>query len=164
MNLKEGSRTYSYMVSGIVPGLDASSFPLKDSAGNDLNCNYLKVDLYYTNEQQKDAICIAYIEPFGLGTTNQSILNHVNIAEEYTTDDVAAGNVSGIFGEVIVARPDGINKGTAIFKCDNQQIISSVNVHLHEDFSTRGLIKMVFTYGSILYFNQLRQPLYSRGT
>jgi hypothetical protein len=162
MQLQEGKRTYSYMVSGVTAGLAASGFPLVDSSGNRMNCNYLEVRLHYKNKNDAGAVAVVYVEPSGTGLTNYSMVEYPTISEEYNSTQVVAGDVSGICGAIISADPrTSIDR--AIFKADNGALIDSANIHVHEDFSQKGVIDLILTYGNITPFNTLRLDRYDRG-
>lgn len=160
--LNEGKRTYSYMLSGVEPGLTASGFPFHDSDGDRMKCNFAQVTVHYSNKNDADAVAVVYAEPSGSGHTSKSIVDNITIAEEYNTTEAVAGNVSGTCGAVLLAA-DKSPRDTHIFKADNGALIDSVNLHVHEDYSTKGTINIVITYGNITPFNTLRQDRYDRG-
>ena len=166
LNLNDGERTYGYAVSGIAMDGDASGFPFVDSAGNRIKCNYarIKVDYDYGNNEQRDH-CIAWIEPSGPSShTAFSITAHPAIANEITTDDIAAGNVSGVYGQVVFA--DIKNPGVVEFKCDNTEIMDSVNIRLEDhpkNAQHAGSVTIELVYGNVTPFNLIRQDRYDRG-
>ena len=123
LNLNSGDRTYGYAVSSVIMNGDASGFPFVDSGGNRIKCNYARVEVHYDYglTDIRDH-CVAWIEPSGPSShTAHSITVDVNIANEVTTDDIAAGNVSGVYGQVTFA--DISNPGIVEFKCDNTEIM-----------------------------------------
>ena len=160
--LHEGKRTYSYMLSSVESGTTASGFPFHDSNGDRMNCNFAQVTVHYTNKNDAGAVAIVYAEPSGSGHTSKSMVDNITIAEEYNTTEAVAGNVSGTCGAVLLA---GVNcpRDTHIFKADNGALIDSVNLHVHEDYSTKGTINIIITYGNVTPFNIIRQNRYDKG-
>ena len=87
-----------------------------------------------------------------------------NIANEYTTADIAAGNVSGVYGEAIFTAVN--TPGVVEFKSDNQTIMDSVNIKIADhpkNSSHAGDITIELTYGNITPFNPQRYGRYDRG-
>lgn len=168
MDLIAGERTYSYAVSAITEGTTASGFPFVDSSGVRIKCNYAKVVVHYdhdSNGDEKDH-AVAWIEPSGPNQlTNFSMVDDSNISQEYTTADIAAGNVSGVLGQCVFAAVN--TPGIAEFKCDNGAIMDSLNIKFKDhpkNPSHAGDIAIEITYGNITPFNTLRQDRYDRGS
>lgn len=167
MNLIAGERTYSYAVSAVSPGTAASGFPFVDSSGGRIKCNYAKVMVHYdydTNGDERDH-ALAWIEPSGSNQTAFSVVDDANISQEYTTDEIVAGNVSGVLGQCVFAAVN--TPGVAEFKCDNGSIMDSMNIRIEDhpkNSSHSGDITMELTYGNITPFNTLRQDRYDRGS
>jgi hypothetical protein len=168
MDLTAGERTYSYAVSSVAPGTEASGFPFVDSSGGRIKCNYAKVMVHYdyggsqTGGEKDHAL--VWIEPSGPNQlTAFSMVDDSNIAQEYTTEEIAAGNVSGVFGQCVFAAVN--TPGVAEFKCDNGAIMDSVNMKVedHPFQATEGVITIELVYGNITPFNTLRQDRYDRG-
>ena len=165
--LNEGKRLYSYAVSSVPAGTEASGFPFVDSSGNRIKCNYARIVAHYdydSNGDERDHAVI-WIEPSGPAQlTEGSIVDDPNIAHEYTTEDIAAGNVSGVCGEAIFAAVN--TPGVAVFKCDNISIMDSVNIIVVDhpkNQSHEGEITLELTYGNISPFNPHRYERYDRG-
>ena len=168
MDLVAGERTYSYAVSSVAPGTEASGFPFVDSSGGRIKCNYAKVIVHYDygGSQiggEKDH-ALVWIEPSGPNQlTAFSMVDDADIAQEYTTEKIVAGNVSGVFGQCVFAAVN--TPGVAEFKCDNGAIMNSVNMKVedHPFGATTGDITIEITYGNITPFNPRRQDRYDRG-
>ena len=166
LELNSGERTYGYAVSGVPAGTEASGLPFVDSAGNRINCNYCRVMVHYdadSNGDERDH-AIVWVEPSGSGHTDFSMTVDPNIAQEYSIDDVAAGNVSGVNGQAVFASLG--NNGVSEYKCDNGAIIDSVNVKVEDhpkNPSHAGSITIELVYGNVTAFNTLRQDRYDRG-
>ena len=165
-DLIAGERTYSYAVSAITEGTTASGFPFVDSSGGRIKCNYAKVLVHYdhdTNGSERDH-AVAWIEPSGNQLTAFSMVDDSDISQEYTTADIAAGNVSGVLGQCVFA---SVNvPGVAEFKCDNGAIMDSLNMKFEDhpkNSSHAGDITIELIYGNITPFNTLRQDRYDRG-
>jgi len=165
--LNEGKRLYSYAVSSVSAGTEASGFPFVDSSGNRIKCNYARIVAHYdpdSNGDERDH-AVFWIEPSGPAQlTEGSIVDDSNIAHEYTTADIAAGNVSGVYGEAIFAAVN--TPGVAEFKCDNISIMDSVNIKIADhpkNSSHAGEITIELTYGNITPFNPQRYGRYDRG-
>ena len=168
MNLIAGERTYSYAVSAVSPGTAASGFPFVDSSGGRIKCNYAKVMVHYdydTNGDERDH-ALAWIEPSGPNQlTNFSMVDDSDISQEYTTADIAAGNVSGVLGQCVFAAVN--TPGVVEFKCDNRAIMDSINIKVEDhpkNSSHAGDITIEVVYGNITPFNTLRQDRYDRGS
>ena len=165
LNLTDGERTYGYAVSSITMDGDASGFPFVDSNGARIKCNYARVAIYYDYQSEPKDHAVVWVEPSGpTSHTAFSMTTHSHIANEITTDDIAAGNVSGIYGQVVFA--DNANPGVVEFKCDNGEIMDSVNIRLEDhpkNSSHEGEVTIELNYGNITPFNTLRQDLYDRG-
>ena len=167
LNLNSGDRTYGYAVSSVIMNGAASGFPFVDSGGNRIKCNYARIEVHYDygSNDIRDH-CIAWIEPSGPSShTAHSITVDVNIANEVTTDDIAAGNVSGVYGQVTFA--DIGNPGIVEFKCDNTEIMDCVNIRLEDHPKTSsqdGEVTIELVYGNVTTFNKLRQDRYDRGS
>tara|TARA_R110002110_G_scaffold21698_1_gene85698 strand:+ start:227 stop:745 length:519 start_codon:yes stop_codon:yes gene_type:complete len=167
LNLNSGDRTYGYAVSSVIMNGDASGFPFVDSGGNRIKCNYARVEVHYDYglTDIRDH-CVAWIEPSGPSShTAHSITVDVNIANEVTTDDIAAGNVSGVYGQVTFA--DISNPGIVEFKCDNTEIMDCVNIRLEDhpkNSNHIGDVTIELVYGNVTTFNKLRQDRYDRGS
>ena len=167
LNLNSGDRTYGYAVSSVIMNGDASGFPFVDSGGNRIKCNYARVEVHYDYglTDIRDH-CVAWIEPSGPSShTAHSITVDVNIANEVTTDDIAAGNVSGVYGQVTFA--DIRNPGIVEFKCDNTEIMDCVNIRLEDhpkNSNHIGDVTIELVYGNVTTFNKLRQDRYDRGS
>ena len=167
LNLNSGDRTYGYAVSSVIMNGDASGFPFVDSGGNRIKCNYARVEVHYDYglTDIRDH-CVAWIEPSGPSShTAHSITVDVNIANEVTTDDIAAGNVSGVYGQVTFA--DISNPGIVEFKCDNTEIMDCVNIRLEDhpkNSNHDGEVTIELIYGNVTTFNKLRQDRYDRGS
>jgi hypothetical protein len=166
-DLIAGERTYSYAVSAVTEGTSASGFPFLDSSGGRIKCNYAKVIVHYDQDQSGDERdhALAWIEPSGNNSmTSFSMVNDSNIAHEYTTTEIAAGNVSGIFGQAVFA---SVNiPGVAEFKCDNGAVMDSVNIKIADHPKNAlhsGDMTIELVYGNITPFNTLRQDRYDRG-
>lgn len=168
MDLIAGERTYSYAVSAVTAGTEASGFPFVDSSGGRIKCNYAKVMVHYDYDNAGDERdhALAWIEPSGPNQlTNFSMVDDSDISQEYTTTDIAAGNVSGVFGQCIFAAVN--TPGVAEFKCDNEAIMDSVNIKIEDhprNSSHSGDITIEIVYGNITPFNTLRQDRYDRGS
>jgi hypothetical protein len=168
MDLIAGERTYSYAVSAVTAGTEASGFPFVDSSGGRIKCNYAKVIVHYDYDNAGDERdhALAWIEPSGPNQlTNFSMVNDSDISQEYTTADIAAGNVSGVLGQCVFAAVN--TPGVAEFKCDNGAIMDSVNIRVedHPKVGTHeGDIAIEIVYGNITPFNTLRQDRYDRGS
>lgn len=167
MDLIAGERTYSYAVSAVTAGTEASGFPFVDSSGGRIKCNYAKIMVHYDYGQgggdERDH-ALAWIEPSGPNQlTAFSMVDDSNISQEYTTEEIAAGNVSGVFGQCVFAAVN--TPGVAEFKCDNGAIMNSVNIKVedHPFQATDGDITIELVYGNITPFNTLRQDRYDRG-
>ncbi len=167
LNLNDGERTYSYAVSAVTAGTEASGFPFVDSSGGRIKCNYAKVVVHYDYDNSGDERdhALAWIEPSGSNQTAFSMVDDSNISQEYTTTDIAAGNFSGVLGQCVFA---SVNvPGVAEFKCDNGAIMDSVNIKI-EDHPKNSLhegdIAIELVYGNITPFNTLRQDRYDRGS
>ena len=166
LELQSGERTYGYAVSGVPAGTEASGLPFVDSAGNRINCNYCRVMVHYdphTDADQKSH-AIVWIEPSGSGHTDFSMTADPNKAQEYSIDDVAAGNVSGTNGQAVFASLG--NDGVSEYKCDNGAIMDSVNVKVEDHPKTAsnpGSITLNLVYGNVTSFSTLRQDRYDRG-
>ena len=165
--INEGKRLYSYAVSAVSEGTEASGFPFVDSEGTRIKCNYARIVAHYdpdANGDERDH-AIFWIEPSGPAQlTEGSIVDDSNIAQEYTTVDIAAGNVSGVYGEAIFAAVN--SPGVAEFKCDNISIMDSVNIKIADhpkNSSHAGDITIELTYGNITPFNPKRCDRYDRG-
>jgi hypothetical protein len=168
MDLIAGERTYSYAVSAVSPGTAASGFPFVDSSGGRIKCNYAKVMVHYdygqSNGDERDH-ALVWVEPSGPNQlTAFSMVDDSNIAQEYTTAEIAAGNVSGVLGQCVFAAVN--TPGVAEFKCDNGAIMDSVNIKVedHPFQATAGDITIELVYGNITPFNTLRQDRYDRGS
>ena len=168
-DLTSGQRIYSYVVSGITQDGSVSGFPFVDSSGGRINCNYFEVTVHYKpDEESGDGALnrvIFHIEPSGQGFSEFSMVDHPDIAQDYNTDDVAAGNVSGVCGYAGFAELR--TPGHIVYKCDNGAIANSVNVKLDfllKDPTKPGLTEIEFTYGNITPFNTLRQDRYDKGS
>ena len=168
MDNNQGQRFYSYAVSSVTAGTTASGFPFVDSSGERIKCNYAKVIAHYdfdTAGDERDH-ALLWIEPSGISQlTNFSMIDNPSIAQEYTTADIAAGNVSGVLGQCIFAAVN--TPGVAEFKCDNITVMDSLNIKIQDHPkvpSHVGDITLEITYGNITTFNPLRQDLYSRGS
>lgn len=167
MNLIAGERTYSYAVSAVPPGTEASGFPFVDSSGGRIKCNYAKVVVHYDYDTAGDERdhALAWIEPSGPNQlTAFSMVDNTNIAQEYTIGELAAGNVSGVLGQCVFAAVN--TPGVAEFKCDNGAIMDSVNIKVedHPKVSAHvGEITIELVYGNITPFNTLRQDKFDRG-
>ena len=167
LNLNDGERTYGYAVSSVpLDGATASGLPFVDSGGNRIKCNYARVQVHYDPAAGTHTTdhCIAWIEPSGpTSHTAHSILTNVNIANEFTMDQAVAGNVSGVYGQVVFA--DIHSPGVVEFKCDNGEIMDSVNIRLedHPKSGSAGSVTIELVYGNITSFNTLRQDRYDRG-
>ena len=165
-DLIAGERTYSYAVSSVSPGTAASGFPFVDSSGGRIKCNYAKVMVHYdydSNGDERDH-AVAWIEPSGSDQTAFSMVDDSDISQEYTTTDIAAGNVSGVLGQCVFAAVN--TPGVAEFKCDNRAIMDSVNIKVVDhpkNSSHSGDITIELVYGNITPFNTLRQDRYDRG-
>lgn len=165
-DLIAGERTYSYAVSAVSPGTAASGFPFVDSSGGRIKCNYAKVVVHYDYDNSGDERdhALAWIEPSGSNQTAFSMVGDANISQEYTTDEIVAGNVSGVLGQCVFA---SVNvPGVAEFKCDNRAIMDSVNIKIEDhpkNASHEGDIAIELVYGNITPFNTLRQDRYDRG-
>lgn len=167
MGLIAGERTYSYAVSAVTAGTEASGFPFVDSSGERIKCNYAKVMVHYDYDTAGDERdhALAWIEPSGNQLTAFSVVDDSNISQEYTTDEIVAGNVSGVLGQCVFAAVN--TPGVAEFKCDNGAIMDSVNIRIEDHpkvSSHEGDITMELTYGNITPFNTLRQDRYDRGS
>ena len=168
MDLNSGERTYSYAVSSISPGTTASGFPFVDSAGERIKCNYVKVMVHYdyggaAGDERDHAL--AWIEPSGpCQITQFSMVDYPNIAQEYTTAEIAAGNVSGVLGQCVFAAVN--TPGVAEFKCDNGCVMDSVNIKVedHPFQATEGDITIEIVYGNITAFNTIRQDRDDKGS
>jgi hypothetical protein len=166
MDLIAGERTYSYAVSAVSPGTAASGFPFVDSSGARIKCNYAKVMVHYDYDTAGDERdhALAWIEPSGSNQTAFSMVDDSNISQEYTTTDIAAGNVSGVLGQCVFAAVN--TPGVAEFKCDNGAIMDSLNIRVEDHpkvASHEGEITIEIVYGNITPFNTLRQDRYDRG-
>jgi len=168
MDLIAGQRTYSYAVSAVTEGTEVSGFPFVDSSGGRIKCNYAKIIVHYdydNNGDERDH-AVAWIEPSGPNQlTNFSMVEDPNISHEYTTADIAAGNVSGVFGHCVFAAVN--TPGVAEFKCDNGAIMDSVNIKVRDHPKTAshaGDITIEIVYGNITPFNTLRLDRYDRGS
>ena len=165
LELQSGERTYGYAVSAITMNGDASGFPFVDSAGNRINCNYARVEIHYDYQSEPKDHAVVWIEPSGpTSHTAHSILTNGNIANEITTNDIAAGNVSGVYGQVVFA--DNANPGVVEFKCDNTEIMDSVNIRLEDhpkNSSHEGEVTIELVYGNVTGFNTIRQDRYDKG-
>lgn len=168
MDLIAGKRTYSYAVSAVTTGTTASGFPFVDSSGGRIKCNYAKIMVHYDYDSNGSEVdhAVAWIEPSGPNQlTNFSMVEDPGISHEYTTADIAAGNVSGVLGQCIFAAVN--TPGVAEFKCDNGAIMDSVNIRIEDhpkNSSHEGEITIEITYGNITPFNTLRQDRYDRGS
>lgn len=168
MYLTAGERTYSYAVSAITAGTEASGFPFVDSSGGRIKCNYAKVVVHYDYDNSGDERdhALAWIEPSGPNQlTEFSMVDDANISQEYTIADIAAGNVSGVLGQCVFA---SVNvPGVAEFKCDNGAIMDSLNIKIEDhpkgNANHAGDITIELVYGNITPFNTLRQDRYDRG-
>lgn len=162
--LDEGRRLFSYTLSGLEDSsLNASGFPFVDSGGNRISCNYAKVTIHYDNKNDADAHLFSFIQPSSLQTslTDNNIKDNNFLASEFNNSDVVAGNLSGMLGNIIVTDPGG--QGSVEFKCSNSELMDSVLIRFQEDYSTKGIILAIFTYGNITPFNTLRLDRYDRG-
>ena len=163
-NLNEGMRLYSYALSGLEDNsVTPSGFPFVDSGGNRITCNYAKVTVHYDNKNDANAHLFSFISPSSLqmSLTDNNTVDHPTLASEFSNADVVAGNVSGMLGGIIVTDPGG--QGTVEFKCANTELIDSVQIRFQEDYSTKGIILLILTYGNITPFNTLRLDRYDRG-
>jgi len=165
LNLNDGERTYGYAVSAITMDGDASGFPFVDSSGGRIKCNYARVEIHYDYQSEPKDHAVVWIEPSGpTSHTAFSMTAHSHLANEITTDDIAAGNVSGVYGQVVFA--DNANPGVVEFKCDNGEIMDSVNIRLEDhpkNESHEGEVTIELVYGNVTAFNTLRQDRYDRG-
>jgi len=165
-DLIAGERTYSYAVSSVIEGTTASGFPFVDSSGGRIKCNYAMVTVHYdydSNGDERDH-AVVWIEPSGSNQTAFSMVHDSDISQEYTTEDIAAGNVSGVLGQCIFTAVN--TPGVAEFKCDNGAIMDSVNIKVVDHPKTpshAGDITIELVYGNITPFNTLRQDRYDRG-
>ena len=162
--LNEGIRLFSYALSGLEDSsADASGFPFVDSGGNRISCNYAKITIHYDNKNDADAHLFSFIQPSSLqvSLTENNITDNNFLANEYNWGDVLAGNVSSILGDIVVTDPG--DQGTVEFKCANSELIDSVLIRFQEDYSTKGTIFVILTYGNITPFNNLRQDKFDRG-
>lgn len=168
MDLIAGERTYSYAVSAVAAGTTASGFPFVDSSGGRIKCNYAQIMVHYDYDSAGDERdhAIAWIEPSGPNQlTNFSMVEDPDISHEYTTADIAAGNVSGVLGQCVFAAVN--TPGVAEFKCDNGAIMDSVNIRIEDhpkNSSHEGEITIEITYGNITPFNTIRLDRYDRGS
>lgn len=164
LGLNEGIRLFSYTLSGLEDSsVDASGFPFVDSGGNRISCNYAKITIHYDNKNDANAHLFSFIQPSSLQTslTENNIKDNNFLASEFNNADVVAGNVSGMLGGIIVTDPGG--QGTVEFKCANSELMDSVLIRFQEDYSTKGIILAILTYGNITPFNPLRQDRYDNG-
>jgi hypothetical protein len=164
LGLNEGIRVFSYALSGLEDSsVDASGFPFVDSGGNRISCNYAKINIHYDNKNDANAHLFSFIQPSSLQTslTENSIKDNNFLASEFTNADVVAGNLSGMLGGIVITDPG--EQAAVEFKCANSELMDSVLIRFQEDYSTKGTIFLVLTYGNITPFNTLRQDRYDRG-
>lgn len=163
----EGMRTYGYVVSSVPFNGAASSLPFVDSGGDLIKCNYAKIMVHYDYDNAGDARdhAVVWIEPSGpAGGTANSIVDDVNICHEYTMDDIAAGNVSGTYGQAIFAAVN--TPGVAEFKCTNEEVMTSFNIRTEDHpkvGSHTGEVTIEVIYGNITPVNTLRQDRFDKG-
>ena len=153
--LKEGMRVFSYALSGFTDNT-TSSFPFVDSVGNEIYCNYFKVILHFhaaTASYDPQDHVIAFIE-----IPNQATNGVDELYEPFTSTT----DVSGFCGLFAIAR--GESDGIAEWKAPNDTRISSIKIHIHEDYDKAGGEVFIYlTYGNITPFNTLRSDRYDRG-
>lgn len=165
-SVQEGGRFFSYTVSGLVPtSAEASGFPFTDTTGARIKCNYARVTIHYDPQSEPTDHVAYFIEPSALSYTfTENSLIDTPHPQHMTFDDVITGGVSGFVGMTGIA--DLANPNVAVFKCQNGEVMDSLNIHLHEHPKTgghKGKIYMSVMYGNITPFNTLRLDKFSPG-
>jgi hypothetical protein len=155
-NLKEGMRVFSYTLSGFTEAT-TSSFPFVDSTGEEIYCNYFKVQLHFHPDANQSNVAdhvVAYIE------IPNSATNGIdqNLQEPYTS----LTDVSAFCGGIAVGRAS--IEGVFEWKSPNDERINGIKIHIDEDYDKAdGEIWVFLTYGNITPFNTLRLDRYDRG-
>jgi len=155
-NLNEGMRVFSYALSGFTEAT-TSSFPFVDSIGEEIYCNYFKVQLHFHPADNQDDYAdhvVAYIEIPNAATNGLD--QNLQAAYASLTD------VSAFCGGIVVAY--GANDGIFEWKSPNDERINGIKIHIEEEVDKAvGVIWVFLTYGNITPFNTLRSDRYDRG-
>lgn len=155
-NLNEGMRVFSYTLSGFTEAT-TSSFPFVDSTGEEIYCNYFKVQLHFHPADplgNVDDHIVAYIEIPNSATNGLD----QNLQEPYTS----LTDVSAFCGGIVVGRAS--IEGVFEWKSPNDERINGIKIHIDEDVDKAdGEIWVFLTYGNITPFNTLRLDRYDRG-
>jgi hypothetical protein len=161
--LNAGARTFSYVVSGVVPDGQASGIPFVDTEGTRIKCNWAHMFIHYDTQavgnDKNHVICWAEPSSLTFTHTANSITDKIHIATEYTTNDLQAGNVSGVCGHTTFA--DHSNPGLMSFKAHNGATFDSLQVRVFEYLKSAGgagEISFEVTYGTVSPVNNLRYP------
>ena len=163
-DINSGARTFSYVVSAVPFGTEASGFPFVDSQGNRMNCNFAEITVHYDGNQSQSH-CLFWVEPSSLGFTHagNSMKDYSVLRTQYTMEAIGAGNVSGNCGSA--GYSDSGHPGHVHLKCTNNALMDSVMMRFEDEpkGGSAGVISVELTYGNITPFNTLRQDRFDKG-
>jgi len=149
-------RVFSYALSAFTEAT-TSSFPFVDSTGEEIYCNYFKVQLHFHPSDNQASI---YDHVVGYVEIPNSATNGIdqNLYQSYTS----LTDVSAFCGGIVVSY--GATDGIFEWKAPNDERINGIKIHIDEDYDKEdGEIWVFLTYGNITPFNTLRLDRYDRG-
>ena len=149
-DITTGQRTYFLAVSS------ASNFvadiPFRDTAGNIINCNYIKIDST-TNGAGSNGCYVAELS--GLSRVGNMTLNSLSACKSITNF-----NGSGILG--IGCAFGGGTNGTSVWHGSNGEICNGIKLQLFLQGAGASVIVSI-TYGNLIPYNVLRSDMYDKG-
>jgi len=148
MDITSGQRTYYLALSSTGTNLSqVSSIPFKDTAGNNINCNYVK--LVAVTDATGNGSFVAELS--GLSRTGNMVTNTLSAVNSTV-------NTSGICG--IGSTFGGGTQGVAEWHGSNGEICTGIKL---QTMATVHRWLIGITYGNLIPYNVLRTDAYNKG-
>lgn len=149
MDITSGQRTYYLALSSTGTNLSQiSNIIFKDTAGNNLNCNYVKLVATIADPSGNGSFVA---ELSGLSRTGNMVTNTLSAV-------ALTANTSGICG--VGATFGGGTQGVAEWHGSNGEICTGIKL---QTMATAHRWLIGITYGNLIPYNVLRTDAYSKG-
>ena len=152
-----GQRTYFLGLSSVTQLSETFNIAFKDTAGNNIKCNYFNIDI--ANSRMNAGDCLTLVaELSGISTSGTITSNNITQINKFYT----VLNGSGICGVGTVV--GGAGKSSVEWHGTNGDVCTGLKIKVEGNFNTAGATTIYgITYGNLIPYNILRGAQYDKG-